>query len=141
MLALAQRILIQWLSPNCNITGSFIQFCYSYTATEIRKDISWITSYESTDVSWRVLEGREEAMGRIISWRVLEVGRGQSGTDFNQLSRSSLQALCFAFFRCLLSLLKREPPGKFSTRHHTFQVSGGKGHSKKEHISSKMSKI
>ena len=65
MTALAQRILIQRLSPDCNITGSFIQSCHSYTATDIRKEISWLVSYEKIDVSRRVLE----------------VWGGQSGTN------------------------------------------------------------
>ena len=67
MPAPAQRIPIQKLSPNCNITGGFIQSCYSSTATEIRKNISWLTSHESTDGSWRVLEVGEEAMGKHVS--------------------------------------------------------------------------
>ena len=72
MPAPAQQIPIQRLSSNCNIKGSFIQSCYSYTAMEIRKDISWLASHESTDVSWRVLEVEEVAMGKHVSWKVLE---------------------------------------------------------------------
>lgn len=34
-------------------------------------------------------------------------GEGQSGTGFDRLSRSFLQALCFAFSRCLPSSLSR----------------------------------
>nr|KAF6431695.1 hypothetical protein HJG63_008188 [Rousettus aegyptiacus] len=70
MPAPAQQIPTKRLSPDCNITGSFIQSCYSYTATEIRKNISWLASHESTDVSWRALEVVEVAMGKHVSWRV-----------------------------------------------------------------------
>nr|KAF6405027.1 hypothetical protein HJG63_009349 [Rousettus aegyptiacus] len=59
MLALAPHSLIQRLSPSCNITGSFIQSCHSYTATDIRKNIDWLANYEKTDINWRVL-GRTE---------------------------------------------------------------------------------
>ena len=37
----------------------------------MRKDISWLASHESTDVSWRVLEVQERAVGKHVSWRVL----------------------------------------------------------------------
>ena len=56
MPAPAQRILIQRLSPEYNITGSFIQSCHPYTATEIRKDINLLASHGKTEVSRRVLE-------------------------------------------------------------------------------------
>lgn len=62
MAAPAQWILIQRLSPNCNIISSFIQS--SYTATDIRKKIDWLASYEKTDVSWRILEVGEGLWGK-----------------------------------------------------------------------------
>lgn len=38
----ARRILIQRLSPDCNIAGSFIQSCYSYAAAEMRRNVDWM---------------------------------------------------------------------------------------------------
>lgn len=52
----AQRIPIPRLRFNCNMTSSFTQSSYSYTATAIRKNMSWLVSHQSADVSWNVLE-------------------------------------------------------------------------------------
>nr|KAF6427826.1 hypothetical protein HJG63_008314 [Rousettus aegyptiacus] len=57
MPALAQRVPIRRLSPDCKRTGSLIQPRHSYTATDVRTNADWLASYEKADVSRRVLAG------------------------------------------------------------------------------------
>ena len=79
MTAPAQWILVQRLSPNYNITGSFIQSCHFYTATDIGKNINWLASYEKTVVSRTVLEVVGGQSGR-NSFKQEMARQGQAAT-------------------------------------------------------------
>lgn len=76
MPAPAQRIPIQRPDPDRNFTGRSIRPLSSCTATERRKDVSWLASHESTEVSWRVLRVGERAARN----KLTPAGGGRAGS-------------------------------------------------------------